>query len=35
MNISDVLLLEEQNGFRKGWSCMDDIFTIRQICKDL
>jgi sorting nexin-29 len=31
MNISDVLLLEEQNGFRKGRSCTDDIFTIRQI----
>jgi sorting nexin-29 len=31
MNISDVLLLEEQKGFRKGRSCTDDIFTIRQI----
>jgi replication-associated recombination protein RarA len=31
MNILDVLLLEEQNGFRKGRSCTDDIFTIQQI----
>jgi hypothetical protein len=31
MNISDVLLLEEQNGFRKGRPCTDDIFIIRQI----
>jgi hypothetical protein len=31
MTISDVLLLEEQNGFRKGRSCMDDTFTIQQI----
>jgi hypothetical protein len=31
MNISDVLLLEEQNGFRKRQSCTDYIFTVTQI----
>jgi hypothetical protein len=30
-NISDVLLTEEQNGFRTGRSCMDDIFTIKEV----
>jgi hypothetical protein len=30
MNISNVLLLEEQNGFKKGRSYTDDSFTIRQ-----
>jgi len=29
--IADVLLLEEQNGFRKGRSCMDCIFAASQI----
>ena len=29
--ISQVLLLEEQNGFRKGRSCMDCIFSASQI----
>jgi hypothetical protein len=29
--IADVLLLEEQNGFRKGSSCMDCIFSASQI----
>jgi hypothetical protein len=29
--IADVLLLEEQNGFRKGRSCMDCIFSASQI----
>lgn len=29
--IADVLLLEEQNGFRKGRSCNDNITAIRQI----
>jgi hypothetical protein len=28
---SDALLLEEQNGFRKGRSCMDCIFSASQI----
>jgi hypothetical protein len=30
-NISDVLISEKQNGFRTGRSCMDDIFTIKQV----
>ena len=29
--IADILLLEEQNGFRKGRSCMDCIFSASQI----
>ena len=29
--IADVLLLEEQNGLRKGRSCMDCIFSASQI----
>jgi len=29
--IAEVLLLEEQNGFRKGRSCMDCIFSALQI----
>jgi len=29
--ITDALLLEEQNGFRKGRSCMDCIFSASQI----
>jgi len=29
--IAEVLLLEEQNGFRKGGSCMDCIFSASQI----
>jgi hypothetical protein len=29
--IAEVLLLEEQNGFRKGRSCMDCIFSVSQI----
>jgi len=29
--IADVLLLEEQNGFRKGRSCMDCIFSASHI----
>ena len=29
--IAEVLLLEEQNGFRKGRSCMDCIFSPSQI----
>jgi hypothetical protein len=29
--IADVLLLEEQNGFRKGRSCMEYIFSASQI----
>lgn len=29
--ISDKILLEEQNGFRHGRSCMDDIFTINMV----
>jgi len=28
---AEVLLLEEQNGFRKGRSCMDCIFSASQI----
>ena len=31
--IAEVLLLEEQNGFRKGRSCMDCIFSASQIIK--
>jgi len=31
--IADVLLLEEQNGFRRGRSCMDCIFSASQIIK--
>jgi hypothetical protein len=30
-DISDVLLLEEQNGFRTERSCMDDIIIIKQV----
>jgi len=30
-SIAEVLLLEEQNGFRKGRSCMDFIFSAIQI----
>jgi len=30
---AEVLLLEEQNGFRKGRSCMDCIFSASQIIK--
>lgn len=30
-NISHALLLEEQNGFRKGRSCIDSIFTLKQL----
>jgi len=29
--IAEVLLLEEQNGFRKGRSCMDCVFSASQI----
>jgi len=29
--IAEVLLLEEQNGFRKGRSCMDCLFSASQI----
>jgi len=29
--IAEVLLLEEQNGFRKGRSCLDCIFSASQI----
>jgi hypothetical protein len=29
--VSDTLLLEEQNGFRPGRSCIDNVFTIKQI----
>jgi len=29
--IAEVLILEEQNGFRKGRSCMDCIFSASQI----
>ena len=29
--IAEALLLEEQNGFRKGRSCMDCIFSVSQI----
>ena len=29
--IAEVLLLEEQNGIRKGRSCMDCIFSASQI----
>jgi len=29
--IAEILLLEEQNGFRKGKSCMDCIFSASQI----
>jgi len=31
--IAEVILLEEQNGFRKGRSCMDCIFSASQIIK--
>jgi hypothetical protein len=34
MNISDVLLSEEQNGFGKGRSCTDDIFSNQQIIEN-
>jgi hypothetical protein len=33
--IADVLLLEEQNGFMKGRSCMDCIFSAPQIIKSI
>ena len=29
--ISEVLLLEEQGGFRKGRSCVDSVFTLKEI----
>ena len=29
--ISETILLEEQAGFRKGRSCTDDVFSLRQI----
>ena len=29
--VAKVLLLEEQNGFRKGRSCMDCVFSASQI----
>jgi hypothetical protein len=29
--ITDKLLLEEQSGFRQGRSCIDDVFTLKQI----
>ena len=29
--ISDTILLEEEAGFRKGRSCIDDVFTLKQI----
>jgi len=32
--IAETLLLEEQNGFRKGRSCMDCIFTTSQIIQN-
>ena len=28
--ISEAILLEEQNGFRTGRSCIDNVFTIKQ-----
>jgi len=33
--IAEVLLLEQQNGFRKGRSCMDCIFSASQIIEKL
>lgn len=30
-NISHALLQEEQNGFRRGRSCIDSIFTLKQL----
>lgn len=29
--ISESILIEEQAGFRKGRSCMDDVFSLKQI----
>jgi len=31
--ISEAILLEEQNGFRIGRSCIDNVFTIKQTIK--
>jgi len=28
--ISEAILLEEQNGFRRGRSCIDNVFTLKQ-----
>jgi len=30
-SISETILLEEQNGFRIGRSCIDNVFIIKQI----
>ena len=27
-------MVEEQCGFRKGWSCIDAIFTVQQIIEE-
>jgi hypothetical protein len=35
MTIAEVILLEEQNGFRKYRTCMDCIFSVSQIIKKL
>jgi hypothetical protein len=29
--ISEAILLEEQNGFKRGKSCIDNVFTLKQI----
>jgi hypothetical protein len=28
--VSEAILLEEQNGFRRGRSCIDNVFTVKQ-----
>jgi len=33
--IAEILLLEEQNGFRKGRSCTDCIFSVSQIIENI
>ena len=34
-DITDLLLCEEQAGFRKGRSCSDQVFTLRQIVEQM
>ena len=33
--VAEVIILEEQNGFRKGGSCMDCIFSASQIIEKI
>lgn len=32
--VSDAILLEEQASFRKGRSCIDDVFTLKQLIRE-